>query len=386
MSSFLQMGPNQQHQAPYNSGYGPQQQRPPMPVNMNSVNQMNSMNNMAMGQGPGMGQMPGGMQQGPSAAGPMTGRHGMGGNMYGPRNRMSPYPPNPQGYKRGGGFMGQQVRRVAVTGFAWDGWCCFVLLPTSPLLPPIECHQDYLNASLILPLQPPYGPGQQYPNQGAQYPSSKGGYPPAQQPLPSPGYGPPHRVPNPAYTNGQNPYMQGGNAYNGPGRPSYNPQMNPQQMNPQQMNPQQMNPQQMNPQQMNPQQMNPQQMNPQQMNPHMNQPGMNPPMNQGMNQPGMNPQFNNMYNAHSPLPANPTPPMTPGSAVPPYMSPTGQEMKPNVDMKPGMPLGKEENELRLTFPIRDGVMLPPFRLEHNLAVSNHVFHLRDSVYQTLMWR
>ncbi|ESO89035.1 hypothetical protein LOTGIDRAFT_105887 [Lottia gigantea] len=45
-----------------------------------------------------------------------------------------------------------------------------------------------------------------------------------------------------------------------------------------------------------------------------------------------------------------------------------------------------EDELRLTFPVRDGVVLAPFRLEHNLAVSNHAFHLRDSVYQTLMWR
>ena len=46
----------------------------------------------------------------------------------------------------------------------------------------------------------------------------------------------------------------------------------------------------------------------------------------------------------------------------------------------------DPDELRLTFPVRDGVVLPPFRLEHNLAVSNHVFHLRESVYQTLMWR
>ena len=46
----------------------------------------------------------------------------------------------------------------------------------------------------------------------------------------------------------------------------------------------------------------------------------------------------------------------------------------------------DDGELRLTFPVRDGVVLTPFRLEHNLAVSNHEFHLRDSVYQTLMWR
>lgn len=42
--------------------------------------------------------------------------------------------------------------------------------------------------------------------------------------------------------------------------------------------------------------------------------------------------------------------------------------------------------MRLTFPVRDGIILPPFRLEHNLAVSNHVFQLKATVYQTLMWR
>ena len=111
----------------------------------------------------------------------------------------------------------------------------------------------------------------------------------------------------------------------------------------------------------------------------------------------------NMYNPHSPLPGAPTPPITPGSSVvPPYMSPPGSgDIKPGVDIKPqlgppgpgggapgvmGGPPKKEGDELRLTFPVRDGVVLPPFRLEHNLAVSNHVFHLRDSVYQTLMWR
>ena len=39
-----------------------------------------------------------------------------------------------------------------------------------------------------------------------------------------------------------------------------------------------------------------------------------------------------------------------------------------------------EEELRLTFPVRDGILLPPFRLEHNLAVSNHVFHLKPQVW------
>lgn len=46
----------------------------------------------------------------------------------------------------------------------------------------------------------------------------------------------------------------------------------------------------------------------------------------------------------------------------------------------------QNDVIRLTFPVRDGIVLPAFRLEHNLAVSNHVFHLRDSVHQTLMQR
>lgn len=50
------------------------------------------------------------------------------------------------------------------------------------------------------------------------------------------------------------------------------------------------------------------------------------------------------------------------------------------------PTGNPSDDLRLTFPVRDGVVLEPFRLEHNLAVSNHVFQLRDSVYKTLIMR
>uniref|UniRef100_A0A8B9MZK3 Zinc finger MIZ-type containing 2 n=1 Tax=Accipiter nisus TaxID=211598 RepID=A0A8B9MZK3_9AVES len=96
----------------------------------------------------------------------------------------------------------------------------------------------------------------------------------------------------------------------------------------------------------------------------------------------------------SPLAGNPTPPMTPGSGIPPYASP-GQDVKSPFlpDMKPSVtslhpsPSGPAPGEeLRLTFPVRDGVVLEPFRLQHNLAVSNHVFQLRDSVYKTLMMR
>ncbi|XP_032869938.1 zinc finger MIZ domain-containing protein 1-like isoform X2 [Amblyraja radiata] len=95
----------------------------------------------------------------------------------------------------------------------------------------------------------------------------------------------------------------------------------------------------------------------------------------------------------SPISGNPTPPMTPGNSIPPYMSPTQDvkspflpDIKPNLNSLPPPPASNPADELRLTFPVRDGVVLEPFRLEHNLAVSNHVFHLRHSVHQTLMWR
>uniref|UniRef100_A0A3B5ATR3 Zinc finger MIZ domain-containing protein 2-like n=1 Tax=Stegastes partitus TaxID=144197 RepID=A0A3B5ATR3_9TELE len=101
----------------------------------------------------------------------------------------------------------------------------------------------------------------------------------------------------------------------------------------------------------------------------------------------------------SPVPGNPTPPITPGSSMaPPYMSPGNSDVKPPpssflADIKPNMaslvpppPTGNPSDDLRLTFPVRDGVVLEPFRLEHNLAVSNHVFQLRDSVYKTLIMR
>ncbi|XP_051896890.1 zinc finger MIZ domain-containing protein 1-like isoform X6 [Pristis pectinata] len=95
----------------------------------------------------------------------------------------------------------------------------------------------------------------------------------------------------------------------------------------------------------------------------------------------------------SPISGNPTPPMTPGSNIPPYISPNQDvkspflpDIKPNLNSLPPPPSSNPADELRLTFPVRDGVVLEPFRLEHNLAVSNHVFHLRHSVHQTLMWR
>lgn len=93
----------------------------------------------------------------------------------------------------------------------------------------------------------------------------------------------------------------------------------------------------------------------------------------------------NMSYQHSPIPGNPTPPLTPAGLMPPYVSPNA-DVKPNFgDIKPPLMMQKDD-ELRLTFPVRDGIILPPFRLEHNLAVSNHVFQLKPTVHQTLVWR
>ncbi|XP_070136444.1 zinc finger MIZ domain-containing protein 2 isoform X1 [Drosophila bipectinata] len=90
--------------------------------------------------------------------------------------------------------------------------------------------------------------------------------------------------------------------------------------------------------------------------------------------PYQNQGFQQNYQ-HSPVPGNPTPPLTPACSVP-YVS-------PNPDIKPPM---DNSEEMRLTFPVRDGIILAPFRLLHNLSVSNHVFHLKQNVYNTLMCR
>jgi len=110
-------------------------------------------------------------------------------------------------------------------------------------------------------------------------------------------------------------------------------------------------------------------------------------------------QDGRMNYQHSPVPGNPTPPLTPASSMTPYISPN-PDVKPNIVhsklsllLEAPAGLTTEANatsvtgeELRLTFPVRDGIILPPFRLEHNLAVSNHVFQLKPTVYNTLMCR
>lgn len=114
---------------------------------------------------------------------------------------------------------------------------------------------------------------------------------------------------------------------------------------------------------------------------------------------------------HSPIPGNPTPPLTPASQFqPPFLSPNAtldaspalsQKMSPSHSMlaeqKPSgrgtvqkyPPAGlthEEGPEPRFTFGVKDGTILFPFRLEHNLSVSNHQFNLKPAVYDTLMNR
>lgn len=49
---------------------------------------------------------------------------------------------------------------------------------------------------------------------------------------------------------------------------------------------------------------------------------------------------------HSPIPGNPTPPLTPASSIPPYISPN-PDVKPNFsDLKPPLPQSKYTYELK----------------------------------------
>lgn len=98
------------------------------------------------------------------------------------------------------------------------------------------------------------------------------------------------------------------------------------------------------------------------------------------------------HHQHSPIPGNPTPPLTPASSygapdVKPavYGQMVPQSAVPVPDIKPSL-LPHKDDELRLTFPVRDGILMQPFRLEHNLSVSNHVFMLKPNIHETLMTR
>jgi len=157
----------------------------------------------------------------------------------------------------------------------------------------------------------------------------------------------------------------------------------------------------------------------------MNNPMANNPMASMMNQPpptGIQP----MANQRRPSTLQYQPSLTPGgSAMPPSQSPVGtprymsvtdppsttgsmvQDIKPQiagppqpmknvmetsstpvtsaaVDIKPQ--IKPDKDCLRLKFNVANGIVLQPFRLQHNLAVSNHAFVLKPQIHQTLMSR
>ena len=45
-----------------------------------------------------------------------------------------------------------------------------------------------------------------------------------------------------------------------------------------------------------------------------------------------------------------------------------------------------EDDVRLSFPVKEGVILPPFQLQHSVAVTNQAFQIKAAVIDTLMSR
>uniref|UniRef100_A0A182P222 SP-RING-type domain-containing protein n=1 Tax=Anopheles epiroticus TaxID=199890 RepID=A0A182P222_9DIPT len=314
------------------------------------MNPMAQMMNMGMGMGGG-----GGGQMGPGGAGGMNGMAAaqMGGmNPLSQMNQMSPmskmqgmangYPqhprrmapyPNPQmqmAQKRSMYGMGQSQGMPGAGG-------------------PFPPHQAAAAAAAAaaagvpLPMQANAGYGRHHGPMGPM--NYRGGPPMMQQRQNTPPYG--------------GPGVGVGGPVGAPGGPG-GPMMGHQQHQQQQSH---------HPQHQQHQQQTPQQQQQQQQQQYYN--------TGYQNMQGYQPDIR-MNFQHSPVPSNPTPPLTPASSMTPYIS-------PNPDVKPNN-LPQKDEELRLTFPVRDGILLPPFRLEHNLAVSNHVFQLKSTVYNTLMCR
>ncbi|XP_030621891.1 zinc finger MIZ domain-containing protein 2-like [Chanos chanos] len=99
--------------------------------------------------------------------------------------------------------------------------------------------------------------------------------------------------------------------------------------------------------------------------------------------------------SNSLLPGNPITPIPPGNFVTTYFSPSHPvklpfvpDVKPNINsLQTAPPTGNHGgDDLRLTFPVRNGVIMEPFRLEHNLTISKHGFLLQHSLYKTLQTR
>jgi hypothetical protein len=64
-------------------------------------------------------------------------------------------------------------------------------------------------------------------------------------------------------------------------------------------------------------------------------------------QQDVNSMRNNITYQHSPIPGNPTPPLTPASSMPPYISPN-PDVKPNfAELKPPLPIQSEYKNLLL---------------------------------------
>ena len=137
------------------------------------------------------------------------------------------------------------------------------------------------------------------------------------------------------------------------------------------------------------QQINQQMPTVQQQQPICNQ--SNNPMNSSTNSSNL--MNNKAYNQHSPIPGNPTPPLTPYpssagsvSSVNNNSSTNSQIMSSNVqtDLNTNKPLKMKDEELRLVTPVKGGMVMEPFQLEHDLEVTNCVFKLKPNIFNQLM--
>jgi len=91
----------------------------------------------------------------------------------------------------------------------------------------------------------------------------------------------------------------------------------------------------------------------------------------------------------SPLPGNPTPPMTPGGVCgPPFYQTPMSDQKPCDIGPPPSPMDPHPRveEPRLTFFVREAPIMPPFRLEHNLSISKFIFMLASHDYSQVISR
>ena len=67
--------------------------------------------------------------------------------------------------------------------------------------------------------------------------------------------------------------------------------------------------------------------------------------------------------------------------------PVGAQMHPNTVNQTILNLQNcAASTKRLSFPLRKGVLIEPFRLEHNINEAKHTFQLPGMIYEELMWR